>query len=160
MGLDVGDVALVHRPPLSGAHAVLDVADRHPERLEKRGHPLHLPADKEVVGGDEVHAPRGQRVQIHRQRRREGLTLTGLHLRDASLVEHDATHHLHIEGPHLQRPLRRLAHNRKGLDEQIVDGLPLLQAPAELRGLPTQLLIAQPLELRLQRIDLLHARAK
>ena len=75
-----------------------------------------------VVDRDQVNAFARQRVEVDRQGRRQRLAFAGLHLGDAPVVEHHAADHLHVEGPHLQRPLGRLADDRKGFRQQRVQG--------------------------------------
>jgi hypothetical protein len=103
-----------------------------------------------------VHALAGQRVQVDRQRGHQRLALAGAHLGDLALVQRHAADQLHVEVAHLQRALAGLAHHGEGLGQQVVERLALREALAELVGLGAQRGVVQLLELRLQRVDLLH----
>jgi len=100
-----------------------------------------------------VHAVAGERVEIERLRRDEGLALTGLHLRDVALVQDDAAHQLHVEEPHAQRAPVRLAHGGERLEEQLVERLAVLDSLLELGRLACERLVGEPLELGLERAD-------
>ncbi len=116
-------------------------------------HPLGVAAGEVVVDRDDVHAAPGQRVEIDRQRRHQGLALAGLHLRDVALVQEHAAHQLDVERAQAQRPARRLAGVGEGLGQQVVQRLALGQAVAELDGLVADAGVVERLELRLQRVD-------
>jgi hypothetical protein len=47
-----------------------------------------------------VNALAGEGVQVNRHGGSQRLPLAGLHLSDLALMQHDAPHHLHIEGAH------------------------------------------------------------
>ena len=67
-------------------------------------------------------APRpGERVEIERQRGDEGLTLTGLHLRDPPEVERGAAHDLHVEVPLTEGAQATFADDRERLGEEVVE---------------------------------------
>ena len=101
-----------------------------------------------------MHALTGQRTQVGRHRSDQGLALTGLHFRDLALVQGDAAHDLNVEGTHAQDTPRGLADRRERLDQDVVQGLALLEAVLELLGLGLQLLVRQRLEVLLQGINL------
>ena len=76
----------------------------------------------------------GQRVEIERQRRHQGLAFAGRHFGDLALVQHDAADQLDVVRHHVpgqlvtghhdlgaQQPTGRLAHGGEGLGEQIVE---------------------------------------
>ena len=65
--------------------------------------------------------------------------LAGLHLRDVALVEHDPAHQLHVEEADPDRAPERLPHGRVGLEDQLLEGLPVLEPLPELRGLALEL---------------------
>ena len=66
------------------------------------------------------------------------LAFAGLHLGDVAVVQHDAAHELHVEGPQAEHPLGRLAHDGERLVEQVVERLAGGQALAELGRLGAQ----------------------
>ena len=101
-----------------------------------------------------MHTATGQRVQIGRQRRGEGLAFTRLHLGDAVGVQHHAADQLHVEVTHAEHPAGGLTYGGERFRQQLLKRLALLQALTVLGGLRLQLAIGQGLELRLHRIDL------
>ena len=94
-----------------------------------------------------------ERVQVQRERRDEGLPLTGLHLGDVSLVQRHAAEELHVEVPLAERAPRRLAHGGKRVRQDVVDGLALRQTLAEDLGTPAQLVVGERLHRVLERVD-------
>ena len=107
-----------------------------------------------VVDGDEMHALAAEAVEVGGQRRHEGLALTGLHLGDPAEVQRRAAHQLDVEVALADDPGRRLAHDGEGLDQQVVELDPVLEALAELSRLRPQLVVGQLLELGLEGVDL------
>ena len=65
-------------------------------------------------------------------------------------MQHDPADQLHVEVAHPQGALRRLAHHRERLGQQIIDGRALLQPAAELVRLGAQRLVAERLDVRLE----------
>jgi hypothetical protein len=94
-----------------------------------------------------------ERVQVAGQRGDEGLPLTGSHLGDRSPMQRRPAHQLHVEMALADGPARRFAGGRERLGQDVVEGLSVLQALAELDGLVGQLLIGEILDLGLPRID-------
>ena len=110
-------------------------AGRHAEGAEDAAHELGLVAREVVVDRDDVHALAGDRVEVGGEGRDEGLALTGLHLGDVAEVQGRAAHELHVEGAHAERALGGLAHRGEGLGQQVVEGLAVRVALAQLGGL-------------------------
>ncbi len=106
-----GDVAVIGALALVGIGLVLvDAVHAEAVELVQRAHPLGVTLTQVIVHGDHVHALAGERVQEHRQRRDEGLALTGRHLGDAAplllvglegSVQDDAADELHIVMDHV-----------------------------------------------------------
>ena len=119
----VGDVRAVALLALAVGEAVNHDPHGHAEELVDAPHPLRVAAGQVVVDGDDVDALAGQRVQIDRQRGDQGLALAGLHLGDAAAVEHHPADELHVEVPHPQHALARLAADGERLGEEIVQRL-------------------------------------
>jgi hypothetical protein len=94
-----------------------------------------------------------ERVQIERLDGDEGLSFARPHLGDVALVEDDAAHQLDVEKADAHRAFERLPHGREGLEDQLVDGLAILDPLSELGGLARQLGVAERLELRLEGAD-------
>ncbi|MNF33723.1 hypothetical protein D3C84_145450 [compost metagenome] len=152
----VSDVGGVGVALLGRIHAGHVAVDRHAEEGEQRAVRLRITLGQIVVHRHHVHTATGQRVQIGRQRRGEGLAFTRLHLGDAVGVQHHAADQLHVEVTHAEHPAGRLAHRGERFRQQLLQGLTLLQALTVLGGLRLQLAIGQCLELRLHRIDLFY----
>src|SRR5881394_1503458 len=99
----------------------------------------------------------GERVEEYRQGRGQGLALTRLHLGDRPLVQSHAADQLHVEVALTNAAPRRLAGQRKGLGQQIVERLAAPSTLTQRISLSPQLLITEQLHLRLDRIDLRRA---
>ena len=69
-------------------------------------------------------------------------------------MQDNAADELHPVGPQAQHPVRRLPDGGKGLRQDIVQGLPLLQPLLELRGLGLKLLVGELAVFVLQGLDL------
>ena len=73
-------------------------------------------------------------------------------------VQHHAAYELHVEMPHVEHTLARLADDGKRFRQQIVERLTVRDALAELVRLVAELFLGERLHLRLERADLRHAR--
>jgi len=151
----VGDVGAVRGPLLVGRLPGLHHADAHAEEVEDRAHPLGVAARQVLVDRDDVRALAGQRIEVRGQRGDQRLAFAGAHLGDVAVVQHHAADQLHVEVPEAQRAARRLAHHGERLRQQVVDGLAGGELLAELHGAGGELLVAEPLQPRLERVDLL-----
>ena len=151
----VGDVAGVGEALVGGA--VLEPGDDQPdveaEPTVDAAHPLGGELGQVVVDGDEVHALAAEPVQVGGQRADERLALAGLHLGDPAEVERGATHQLHVEVALTGDPDGRLADDREGLDEQVVERLATFDAAAELGGLGDERIVAELMRRRLELVD-------
>ncbi len=101
----VSDVTPVGILALAVAVLVLDHADGESKEAVDASHPLGVAAGQVVVDGDEVDAAAGQGVEINGERGNEGLAFTRLHLGDLAAMQHDATHELDVEVPHVEHAL-------------------------------------------------------
>jgi hypothetical protein len=149
----VGDVAAVDVLSLAGIHVRLDGADGQAEAVVERAHPLGVAAGEVVVDGDDVDALAFERIQISGQGRDEGLPLAGDHLGDVAAVEDHPAHELDVVMPHLEEPPAPLAADGERFRQDVVEGLPLGQPPAELGGLAAQVFLGEGLHRRLQLVD-------
>jgi hypothetical protein len=95
----------------------------------------------------------GERVQVERRARHEGLSLAGLHLGDTALVERDPTHQLDVEEALPGFTLARLARGSERLVEDVVERLAVRDPLLELGGLREQLGVGQIREIGLERGD-------
>ena len=121
-------------------------------------HPLGVAVRQIVVDRDDVDALALQGVQVCRERGYQGLTFTGAHLSDTSLVQDNAADDLHAVRLQTDRSLRRLAHCRKCLRQEVVQRLALRQTLFIFIGFRTKLLIRQRLHRRTQGFHLVYQR--
>ncbi len=149
----VGDVAVVRRAPLVGAHLRQDHPHLETEVVVDAAHHLGLVLRQVVVDRDDVDALAGQRVEVRRQGGDQGLALTGLHLGDVAEVQGGGTHDLDVEGAHARDALGSLTDGGERLRHQVVEGLAVLQALPELRGHPLELGVGHRDEVVLDGID-------
>src|SRR5205807_2796398 len=83
----------------------------------------------------------------------EGLALAGLHLGDVALVQDDPAHQLDVEDALVRLALARFPDRGERLEEELLECLTVLEPLAELGGLRAELLVAERLELGLERSD-------
>lgn len=100
-----------------------------------------------------MHAAAGDRVEVGREGRDERLALSGLHLGDVAQVQGGAAHELHVEVAEAERPARGLADGGERLRQQVVEGLAVRVALAQLDGLVLQLLVAEVREVLFEGVD-------
>ena len=150
----VGDVLGVLRAALLGRHLAEDAAGLEAEHAVHAAHQLGLVLREVVVDGDDVHALALEGVEVGRQRRHEGLALTGLHLGDVAHVQRRSAHDLDVEVALAEGALGRLPHRGERLRQDVVEGLTVGQALAEDVGLAAQLGVGELLEVLLDRVDL------
>ena len=150
----VGDVAVVLHASLVRAHRVEHAADAQAEEPVHAAHQVGLVLGQVVVDGDDVDALAGERVEVGRQRRDEGLALAGLHLGDVALVQGRPAHELHVEVPLAERAVGGLAHGRERLGQQVVERLAVGDPRPEPVGLLAQLGVGHRDEVVLERVDL------
>ena len=151
----VGDVGGVGGLPRGLVHVVYDQAHGKAEEAVHLAHPLRVALGEVVVDRHDMDALARQRVQIGRERRDKGLALTGLHLGDAPLMQHDAADELHAVRAQAEHAVGRLAHRRERLGQDVVERLAVCQPLLERGGLGLQLGVRQRLILIGQRLDLI-----
>jgi len=133
---------------------MLKDAHRNAQPGEDAAVPLSVALGQVIVHGDEVGAPAVQRVQVEGEGGDQRFAFAGLQLRDLPLVEDDGAEYLHVEGALTQAPADRLPRDGESLREEVVQSLVLLQTIAELRGLGAKGIVAQPLDLGFEAVDL------
>ena len=155
---DVGGVGLTLQVAVVDLRQ--DDPDVEPEVPVDPPHPLGVALGQVVVGGDEVHTLAEQRVQIERERRDEGLALTGLHLGDPAEVQRRPAHDLDVEVALADRAHGRFAGGGERLGEQVVEEIDpgvvvarLVEALAEVARERAEIGLGEPLHLRLERAD-------
>ena len=150
----VGDVGGVGARRCSSSSPCTMTPGRQAEEAVDLAHPLGVAAGKVVVHRDDVDALAGERIEIDRQRRDQGLALAGLHLGDLAVVQDHAADELHVEMPLAKRALARLADHGEGLGQQFVERGAVREPLAELVRLGPQRLVGQACDRGFQRIDL------
>ncbi len=141
---------------LVGLH-VLQHADRHPEPLIDRAHPLGVATGQVVVDGDDVDAVAAQAVERDGERSGQRLALAGLHLGDVAAVQDHAADQLHVEVAHAHRPPADLSRDRERLRQHVIERRARLRALTQLAEALAQLVVGLELELGLERADQLDA---
>ena len=115
-----------------------DDANTQAQKFIQRTHPVGITLSQVIVHCHHMHAFTRQRIEVHRQGGGQGLALTGSHLGNATFVKGDPAHHLDIEVAHTHDPGGRFTHHRKGLRQQFVQRLALLEGLPEFPGLELQ----------------------
>ena len=149
----IGDVAGIGLLSRLRIHGVQNHSDREPEEAVNASHPLRVTRREVVVDRDDQDTLARQCVQICRCGGDQGLTFTGLHLRNAALVQHNTTVQLYrvvlhtaficsVRALHAGRTPRRLAHGRKCLRQKVIQGFARREALLEFSGLCLQFFIA------------------
>jgi hypothetical protein len=131
-------------------------ADGHAEERVDLAHPVGVAPGEVVVHRDDVHALARQRVEVRGQRGDERLAFARSHLRDLAVVQDHAADELHVEMTHAQRALRGLAHHGERFGQQGFEASAVGEALAEFGGLGAQLLVREPRNPGLERVDLLY----
>ena len=137
----IGDVASVSRASLLRLHVVQNHAHGKAQEFMNLSHPLGVTLRQIVVDSYDMHAPSLQGVQVCGKSGYQGLTFTGLHLRDTSLVENDAADDLHPVVFHAQNTLRSLADCGESFRKKIVQRLSFRQTFLEFSCLLSQFFI-------------------
>ena len=91
-------------------------------------HPFRVTLREVVVHGNDMHALAGQSIQIGREGRHEGFTLTGFHLGDIALMQEHPAHELRIKGTQAKRAFRGLAAVREGFGQDRVQAFAAFNA--------------------------------
>jgi hypothetical protein len=136
----VGDVAGVGRALVLELRKVRpDSSHGESEERVQGAHPVGVAGGQVVVHRDDVHAVAGQRVEVDRQRRHQGLALAGLHLGDPPEVQGHAPHELDVVVTLAEDARRGLAYHGEGLEQHVVQVLTFGESGAELVGLGAKL---------------------
>ena len=105
-------------------------------------HFLGADARKVLVDRDDVHALARERVEICRHGGNERFAFTGLHLRNATLMQDDTAEHLHAERAFAQHAVGGFSDRGKSLGQNVVGRLAIGKARAELVCHAAQFLFA------------------
>ena len=139
----VGDVGVVSGLALCLGQAVDDQTDGQTQEPVDLAHPLGVTLGQVVVDGDDVDAFAGEGVEVGGQGGHQGLTFTGLHFGNTTLMEDDAADELDAVGTEAQDTVCRFPTGGKGFGEDVVQGGAAGQACLELVGLGTELFIGE-----------------
>ena len=90
-----------------------------------------------------MHALRRQSIEIDSKRCRKRLAFTGSHFSNFAVIEHHAADELHIKVPHAEHAAACLAHNSKGLWQQMLQILALGKSVSKFRSFGSKLIIAE-----------------
>ena len=127
--------------------------DRQPQIVVEPTHPLGIALREVVVDRDQMDALPGQGVEVDRQGPGQRLALAGPHLGDLAFVQREPADQLHVEVPHPERALRRLAHGGEGLGQQRLERLAGRVPGLELVRLILQRVVGQRRHGGLERVD-------
>ena len=119
-------------------------------------HPFRITVSQIIIDCYNMDTAPGQGVQISRKCGHQGLSFTGLHLGDTSLMQDNPADKLHTVMLHIQNTLCRLPDRGKCLRQKIIQRFSFSQTFFELSGLASQLFIRQLLHLRTQRLDFIY----
>src|SRR5713101_3520777 len=95
----------------------------------------------------------GKRVEVQREAGHERLAFSGLHLRDLSLVQHDAAHELDVEVAQADRAPARLTAEGEGIDEELVEVMAFPGLLPEGGRASAQAGVIERFELGFERVD-------
>ena len=113
-------------------------------------HPFRVAPGQVIVYRHEMRASASERVQVKRQRRDQGFTFAGRHLRDSAPVQNNTAEQLHVEVHHVPdhrliahreavspilEPARGVFHHRKCFRQDFIELCPLLLQVRNLRDL-------------------------
>ena len=124
----VGDVGGIGFFAFVALDIMNDQTDRESEEAVELAYPLGVTLCQIVVDRDDVDALAGQAVEVGGQGRDEGLTFTGFHLGETSLMQDDAADDLYGEVLHPKHTPRRFAAYRKCVGQDVVGGLAVTQS--------------------------------
>ena len=149
----VGHVRGVGGLTLGIGEPVDDAADGEAQEFVDLPHPGGVAPGEVVVHRHHVDALARERVEIDRKGRDQRLALAGLHLRDHAAVKDHPAHELDVVMALPERALRRLAHGREGVVQQVVERLAARQTIAQPAGARLERIVGKGFDLRFQRID-------
>ena len=100
-----------------------------------------------------MHTVAGERIQVCGQRRDQRLALAGTHFGDLAVMQDHAAYQLHVEVAHVEDTLSRLAHNSKGLGQDVIETFTAGDARLERRSFCDQIGVRERRHQRLKRVD-------
>ena len=119
-----GNIAGIGLTTLIGIGFIaVDTIDTQAKELVERAIPLAVTFGEVVIDGHYVNTFVREGVEVHRQGSHEGLTFTGRHLGDLTLMQHDTTEELHIIVHHIPCDLITAGHPVVVIDRFLADDL-------------------------------------
>ena len=106
-------------------------------------HPLGITLSQVIIDRDYAYTLAFKRIKICGKGRYQGLTFTGTHLGDTSLMEHDATYELHTEMFHVKDTSAGFPYRSVCLGKELVKSLALGKALLVFRSLCPELFIGK-----------------
>ena len=155
----VDDVAVVGFASLLVGKAMDDDSDGESQKIVDRPHPGGVSPGQVVVHGDELSPLARKGIQVQGHRRGKSFPFARLHLGDFTLVEHNASDELRVEGPHFHGPPCGLPDNGEGLRQDVVEGGPVCELLLEISRLGLQLFVGELLDDGLESVDLVNERS-
>ena len=119
-------------------------------------HPLCITLCQVIVDGNDMYPFPLQRIQISRKRRYQGLTFTGFHFCNTSLVQNNSTDELYPVMLHIENSLGCFPYYRKRFRQKIIQGFPCGKSLFKLISLCCQLCVRKSLHGRTKLLDLVN----
>ena len=114
---DLSDLGVVEQGVV-----VLKATHRQAQGVVDGTHPHRVPAGQVVVDRDHVNALSAEGVHVHREGGDQRLALSGFHLGDLPLVQHDTAGELDVVVPLANIAPRRFPNRREGFGKQVIQG--------------------------------------
>ena len=102
-----------------------DNANAHPQKFKHLAIPASVALCEVIVDRHDVHALTFERVQIARQRRHQGFTLTSLHLSNIAIMQRHAADQLDVKRTHLEGSTRGFTRHCKSVWQNRIERLTL-----------------------------------
>ena len=138
-------IAGIGRLSFRACKSVKYYADAESHKPEYLAHPIGVTACQVIVYRNDMDSLSLKSVEVSGHNGHEGLSLTGFHLGNTTLVKDDSSDELHSEGLHLSYPPSRFPYGRECLGQKIVKGLSGGKSAFKLFSLCPKLLIRQRL---------------
>ena len=149
----VCDVGGIGSSALLTGKVVDDETHGKTEEAMDLAHPLAVALGEVVVDGDNVHAVSGKTVEVGGQRCDQRFAFAGLHLGDATLMQHDAADELNAVRTEPEHAVRRFTHGGKRLGQNVIQRLTLRQPRLEFLCFSAQGVVGERSVFVLQRHD-------
>ncbi len=141
----VGNIRLIGGSSLFIGDTVDHTAHGKAQEGIELSHPLHIPAGQVVVDSNHVDSVSVQGIEVGGQGSYQGLSFTGLHFRDSSLMEDHTTDQLNPEVLHTQASDRSLPADGKGFRQKVVQGFSGGKPIFEFLGFSLEFFVAEDL---------------